>query len=132
MVVATQVSSASAAIVTQPLAIPVSGFQDTVALSGLVDPTAVRFAADGRVFVAEKSGLIKVYATLEGSNYTILADLRPRVQDFWDRGLLGMELDPATPNLTLTLSLESGGLPTPAPLFTLLRRLADTVPQHSR
>src|SRR5229473_3496868 len=47
-------------------------------------------------------------------------------------GMAHLELDPTSPHLTLTLSLESGGLPTPAPLFTLLRRLADTVPQHSR
>ncbi|MFI5006527.1 MAG: PQQ-dependent sugar dehydrogenase [Solirubrobacterales bacterium] len=72
-------------------------FEESTVLSGFSYPTVVKFAPDGRVFVAEKSGLIKAYATLEGSNYTILADLRPRVQDFWDRGLLGMELDPAFP-----------------------------------
>ena len=32
--------------------------------SGLVNPTVVRFASDGRVFVAEKSGLIKVFDNL--------------------------------------------------------------------
>ena len=37
------------------------GFQETVALSGLIQPTAVRFAPDGRVFVAEKAGRIKVF-----------------------------------------------------------------------
>jgi hypothetical protein len=47
-------------------------------------------------------------------------------------GMAHLELDPESPHLTLTLSLESGGLPSPAPLFSLLRRLADTVPQHSR
>jgi len=47
-------------------------------------------------------------------------------------GMAHLELNPVSPHLTLTLSLESGGLPTPAPLFTLLRRLADTVPQLSR
>ena len=36
-------------------------FQEEVALSGLVQPTVVRFSPDGRVFVAEKSGLIKVF-----------------------------------------------------------------------
>src|SRR2546430_10348235 len=30
------------------------GFQESIALSGLTEPTAVRFASDGRVFVAEK------------------------------------------------------------------------------
>ena len=43
------------------LAIVPSGFQESVAFSGLTNPTAVRFAPDGRVFVAEKGGLIKVF-----------------------------------------------------------------------
>jgi glucose/arabinose dehydrogenase len=33
-----------------------TGFQDTVAFSGLTMPVAVRFAPDGAVFVAEKRG----------------------------------------------------------------------------
>src|SRR4029453_14425198 len=42
-----------------------AGFSEEVAFSGLTEPTAVRFAADGRVFVAEKSGLIKVFDGLD-------------------------------------------------------------------
>ena len=72
-------------------------FQDTTIFSGLTQPTVVKFAPDGRVFVAEKSGLIKVFASLTATTPTIFADLRPQVQDYWDRGLLGMELDPAFP-----------------------------------
>ena len=41
------------------------GFQETVVFSGLTEPTAVRFAPDGRVFVAEKSGIVKVFDGLE-------------------------------------------------------------------
>ena len=46
-----------------PAAAPLlpSGFQESIVWSNLTNPTAVRFAADGRVFVAEKSGLIKVF-----------------------------------------------------------------------
>ena len=33
--------------------------------SGLTNPTAVRFASDGRVFVAEKRGVIKVFDSLD-------------------------------------------------------------------
>ena len=32
------------------------GFIETTAISGLKNPTVVRFASDGRVFVAEKGG----------------------------------------------------------------------------
>ena len=46
-------------------------------------------------------------------------------------GTAYLELDSAKPHLTLTLALESGGLPSPARVFNLLRRLADAVPQHS-
>jgi len=74
-----------------------SGFQDNVALSGLVDPTVVRFAADGRVFVAEKSGLIKVFSNLADTTPTVFADLRGKVADYWDRGLLGLALAPDFP-----------------------------------
>jgi glucose/arabinose dehydrogenase len=72
-------------------------FQETTIFTGLVQPTVVKFASDGRVFVAEKSGLIKVFASITATTPTIFADLRPRVQDYWDRGLLGLELDPAFP-----------------------------------
>ena len=70
------------------------GFQDTVALSGLTNPTVVRFAPDGRIFVAEKSGIIRVFQNLSDTNPVVVADLSTNVYNFWDRGLLGMALDP--------------------------------------
>ena len=76
-----------------------SGFQETIVFSGLTDPTAVRFAPDGRVFVAEKSGLIKVFDGLSDPTPSVFADLRTNVYNFWDRGLLGLALDP---NFTTT------------------------------
>ncbi len=47
-------------------------------------------------------------------------------------GTACLELDPSAPHLTLTVSLDSGGLPSPSRVFGLLRRIADAVPQHSR
>jgi glucose/arabinose dehydrogenase len=73
------------------------GFQDTVAFSGLESPTTLRFSPDGRVFVAEKSGIIKVYDGLDDPSPSVFADLRTEVHNFWDRGLLGMALDPDFP-----------------------------------
>jgi hypothetical protein len=75
-----------------------AGFQETTIFAGLTLPTAVKFASDGRVFVAEKSGVIKVYASLSATTPTVFADLRPKVFDYWDRGLLGLELDPEFPS----------------------------------
>src|SRR5262245_56014633 len=73
------------------------GFQDTAVFTGLALPTAVKFASDGRVFVAEKSGIIKVYDSLGSTTPTIFADFRTNVHNFWDRGLLSLALHPAFP-----------------------------------
>ncbi len=74
-----------------------SGFTQSVAFRGLHSPTALRFSPDGRVFVAEKSGLIKVFDGLDDTTPTTFADLRTEVHNYWDRGLLGMALDPKFP-----------------------------------
>src|SRR5437016_1556257 len=92
------------------------GFQQTTVWQGLTQPTALRFAPDGRIFVAEKSGIIKVFDDLNDSSPTIFADLRTTVHNFWDRGLLGLALDPnfpATPYVYIlyTLDAQIGGSP---------------------
>jgi PKD repeat protein/glucose/arabinose dehydrogenase len=73
------------------------GFEEEVVLSGLTNPTAVRFADDGRVFVAEKRGVIKVFDSLTDTSPDVFADLNVNVYNFWDRGLLGMALAPGFP-----------------------------------
>src|SRR5512146_3170974 len=65
---------------------PLSGFQDSVVLSGMAHPTAIAFAPDGRVFVAQKSGVILVYASLTATTPTVFADLSTQVDNYWDRG----------------------------------------------
>ncbi len=76
-----------------------AGFSETVAFSGLTNPTVVRFSPDGRIFVAEKSGLIKIFDNLADATPTTFADLRTQVYNFWDRGLLGMALHPSFPTV---------------------------------
>jgi glucose/arabinose dehydrogenase len=75
-----------------------AGFQESVAFSGLDHPTALRFSPDGRIFVAEKNGRIKVFDDLADTTPTLFADLSTNVYNFWDRGLLGLALDPAFPS----------------------------------
>ena len=75
-----------------------TGFVDELMISGLNNPTQVEFSSDGRVFVAEKSGLIRVYDYLGDPTPEVFADLRTEVHNFWDRGLLGLELAPGFPN----------------------------------
>ncbi|TFV86862.1 PA14 domain-containing protein [Blastococcus sp. CT_GayMR16] len=74
-----------------------AGFTEVTAFSGLVNPTAIRFAPDGRVFVAEKRGTIQMYDSVADTTATQVADLRTEVHNFWDRGLLGLAIDPGFP-----------------------------------
>lgn len=76
---------------------PPSGFQATVAFRGLSEPVAVQFANDGRMFVAEKPGIIKVFHGLGDTSPTTVADLRTEVYSYLDHGLLGIALDPNFP-----------------------------------
>ncbi|MCA8966180.1 MAG: PQQ-dependent sugar dehydrogenase, partial [Planctomycetes bacterium] len=73
------------------------GFTDEVVLETVGTPTVVAFAPDGRVFVAEKRGVVLVYDGLGDPTPEVAVDVSARVQDYWDRGLLGMALDPAFP-----------------------------------
>ncbi|MFN8513933.1 MAG: PQQ-dependent sugar dehydrogenase [Chloroflexia bacterium] len=79
-------------------------------ITRLNKPTAVRFAPDGRVFVAEKTGVIKSYPGLADTEPTIVADLLTNVNAFYDRGLLGFVLDPqfpAVPNLYVAYAYDA-------------------------
>src|SRR5499427_5989663 len=89
---AAQGGSSLAAASTLP-----TGFQDSVVLSGLTNPTVVQFAPDGRIFVGQKNGVIKVFQSLTDTNPVTVADLSGEVDDYWDRGLLGLALDPNFP-----------------------------------
>ena len=70
------------------------GFQESTEFGGLTRPTVVRFAADGRVIVAEQSGVIKSFSGAGDTTPETVADLRLRVHNSIERGLLGMALDP--------------------------------------
>jgi len=74
-----------------------SGFQEKIVFSGLNQPTNIEFAPDGRIFVAEKGGVIKVFDNLADPAPTVFADLSTNVHNLWDRGLLGLALAPNFP-----------------------------------
>ena len=97
-VVTVLVSSLVVAAVSGSDAAVPAGFSDTVVVSGLNTPTAVRFAADGRIFVAQKNGQIYSFDASGGSK-TLFADLSDAAfSDYWDRGLLGLALAPNFPS----------------------------------
>ena len=74
-----------------------AGFRDDVVLAGLNLPTNVAFAPDGRVFVTEKRGVVKVFDNLSDVTATVVADLRTETFNYSDSGMNGLTLDPAFP-----------------------------------
>ena len=97
---------------TAAAAVPVlpANFQVTTVYSGLTNPTAIRFSPDGRIFVAQKNGLLLEFDSLTDTSPTTVADLRTQVDDYWDRGLLGLALDPnfpASPYIYVLYALDA-------------------------
>ncbi len=92
-------SSQSRVAAVEALGEPVqTGFEVVTELSGLNVPTAVRFSPDGRIFVAEKAGSIKVFDSLDDATPTTLQlPGSGPTYDFLDRGFLGLALDPNFP-----------------------------------
>ncbi len=74
------------------IALP-SGFAQETVTSGLTEPTAFAFLPDGRILIAEKRGVVKVYKNGQVLG-TPFIDIRDRVNDYWDHGLLGLAVDP--------------------------------------
>ena len=107
-----------------------SNFVDESVFGGLTNPTNLAFASDGRVFVTEKSGRVLVFDNLSDTTPTVFADLRTQVYNFWDRGLLGLALDPdfpATPYVYVSYTFDAaiGGT---APRWGTAGQTADGCP----
>ncbi|HEY7270852.1 MAG TPA: PQQ-dependent sugar dehydrogenase, partial [Dehalococcoidia bacterium] len=68
-----------------------AGFADSTVASGLTNPTAMTFAPDGRIFVAQQGGQLRVI-----KNGTLLATpfVSLTVDSTNERGLLGVAFDP--------------------------------------
>ena len=87
------------------------GFILSYPFTGLEAPTAVRFAPDGRVFVAEKGGKVKAFDSLTDDSASVAVDVSGNTHDYWDRGLLGFEVDPnwtTAPYVYLMYTLDPG------------------------
>jgi glucose/arabinose dehydrogenase len=87
---------ASASAQLPPPSLP-PGFEESTAFGDLTQPIAMEFSQDGRVFVAEKSGIIKVFDSMGDVTPTQFADLRTQVHNYWDRGLMSFKLHPDFP-----------------------------------
>ena len=75
-----------------------ANFADSTVFTGLSEPTNVRFAPNGEVFVINKGGHIYDYPNLaEPTRQVEVADLSEEVMDYEDRGMLGLAVDPQYP-----------------------------------
>jgi glucose/arabinose dehydrogenase len=64
---------------------------------GLQKPTTLDFAPDGKMFVAERNGLVLEFDSTEDPTPTLVLAITDKVLAAGDRGLLGMKLDPEYP-----------------------------------
>jgi glucose/arabinose dehydrogenase len=77
-------------------AIP-AGLADQAVISGLNLPMDVEFSPDGRIYVAEKRGVIQEFDSLNDPTPTTVVDLRTEVNSNHDRGLMSFALSPNFP-----------------------------------
>ncbi len=68
-----------------------SGFSETRIATGLASPTAMAFAPDGRLFVAQQGGQLRV---IKNNALLATAFLTVNVNSSGERGLLGVAFDP--------------------------------------
>ena len=87
-----------------------TGFSHTVIAASLDMPTGLAFFPDGRIAIAQKSGVVRLVKSGQLLE-TPLIDLSDHVNDYWDRGLLGIAVDPdfaSNPYVYLLYVYENG------------------------
>src|SRR5438309_6043762 len=67
-------------------------FNEQTLVSNLTQPVAIDWMPDGRMLIAQQSGLVQVLEPGSASPATLL-DLRDRVNSYGTRGLLGLAVD---------------------------------------
>ncbi|MFO7633515.1 MAG: PQQ-dependent sugar dehydrogenase [Caldilinea sp.] len=72
------------------------GFIQEGVVMGLNLPTSFALAPDGRIFITEKAGRVRVFANGELLSDPFI-DITTEVNDAADRGLMGIAVDPAWP-----------------------------------
>ena len=94
-----------------------AGFEQTTAISGLTRPQDVELAPNGRVFVAEKTGIIKTLQQPRRPDPPrVVADLGTQVHNYGSRGLMSIVAHPNFPAqpyvyVFYTLNAPIGGTP---------------------
>ena len=74
-----------------------AGFVSEAVVTNLTGPTTIAFAPDGRMFIGQKDGRVRVF-----QNGVLLPtdfiNISTQVNNYWDRGLLGLAVHPDFPN----------------------------------
>ena len=90
-------NSISSSIVLPP------GFVSEPVVTGLPASTTVAFSSDGRMFIGQQDGVVRVVLNANSSNPVLLPDpfidLSDEVNDYSGRGLLGIALHPEFPSV---------------------------------
>lgn len=88
-----------------------AGFGSEQVVTELTSSTAITFAPDGRLFIGQKDGRVRIF-----QNGTLLAtdfiNISNEVNNYWDRGLLGIAVHPsfpATPYVYLLYTYDPPG-----------------------
>jgi len=114
MILPVTATSVAAAGATVP-----AGFRDELVWGSLPDkPMVVAFAPSGKVYVGLKGGVINEYDSLTDTSATQLVNLSSEVHNYWDRGLMGLVVDPQFPTRPYVYALyaydhQLGGPPGP-------------------
>jgi len=69
------------------------GFTNSQVVSGLTNPTDMEFAPDGRLFITEDTGRVRI-AKPDGTPLTTFLDISSKVDSLGERGLLALTFDP--------------------------------------
>jgi glucose/arabinose dehydrogenase len=68
------------------------GFTNSQVVSGLTNPTDMEFAPDGRLFVTEDTGIVRI--ARPGETLATFLDISSKVDSLGERGLLALTFDP--------------------------------------
>jgi glucose/arabinose dehydrogenase len=88
-----RVLSVGSGATTNVASVP-DNFVDDIVASGFPAPTDLAFLPDGRALVTDKWGRVWM-VTSAGRLSTPVLDIRSEVNNYWDRGILGIAVDPA-------------------------------------
>lgn len=112
----------------QALGLP-AGFSTVEQVAGLDGPTALAYAPDGRLFVAEKAGRVRVVGADGHLRAEPVIDISDHVNSYWDRGLLGIAVDAefaTNRSIYLLYVHEANGLDPTGPKTSRLTRIGVT------